>query len=170
MFDLLDQIAPYGIPAQYLLFDSWFSYPKVILKAMERNLHVICMLKAMPKVRYQYMSIWIFLKLAKEFQGRSYYQMVAHTTIVFCRYIMLSLESRSDVDPRTFGNLFYIYCDEMHDINFSQSISLLMELLKDSLQNFLHVSERKVNEFLDQFISSLPASFKGGLKLSTCES
>lgn len=255
MFDLLDQIAPYGIPAQYLLFDSWFSYPKVILKAMERNLHVICMLKAMPKVQYQYMDKamnltklynyiykkpgkakilasvivelgkdkndqpvmvkivfvrdrvnsrkWLallstdttlsneeivriygkrwdievffkmsksYLKLAKEFQGRSYDLMVAHTTIVFCRYIMLSLESRNDLDPRTIGNLFYICCDEMHDINFLQSISLLMELLKDSLRDFLHMSERKINEFLDQFISSLPAFFKGGLKLSTCES
>ncbi len=56
MFDLLDQVIPYGIPAQYLLFDSWFSFPNVILKAMERNLHVICMLKSMPKVFYQYMG------------------------------------------------------------------------------------------------------------------
>ncbi len=30
-----------------------------------------------------------FLNLAKEFQGRSYDSMIAHTTIVFCRYIML---------------------------------------------------------------------------------
>jgi len=32
------------------------------------------------------------LNLAKEFQGRSYDSMVAHTTIVFCRYIMLAIE------------------------------------------------------------------------------
>ncbi|MFZ5645978.1 MAG: hypothetical protein ACOY46_20680 [Bacillota bacterium] len=29
MFDLLDQLVPYGVPAQYLLFDSWYAYPKV---------------------------------------------------------------------------------------------------------------------------------------------
>lgn len=50
-----------------------------------------------------------FLKLAKEFQGRSYDCMVAHTTIVFCRYIMLALESRESKDPRTLGKTYFIY-------------------------------------------------------------
>jgi hypothetical protein len=50
LLDLLDQVCRYNIPAQYLLFDSWFSYPKVILDVLERNLNVICMLKALPHV------------------------------------------------------------------------------------------------------------------------
>lgn len=33
-----------------------------------------------------------FLKLGKEFQCRSYDSMIAHTSIVFARYIMLSVE------------------------------------------------------------------------------
>jgi len=56
MFDLLDQLAPYGVPAQYLLFDSWYAYPKVILGVLKRNINVVCILKAMPKVFYQYMD------------------------------------------------------------------------------------------------------------------
>lgn len=255
MFDLLDQIIPYGIPAQYLLFDSWFAYPKVILQVLERKLHVVCMLKAMPKVFYQYMDKpmnlkslysyiykkpgkakilasviveigkdkvgqpvkvkivfvrdrnksrnWIallstdtklsdeeiiriygkrwdievffkmsksYLKLAKEFQGRSYDLMVAHTTIVFCRYIMLAIENRENKDPRTIGNLFYMCCDELRDINFTQALFMLLDLLKENLREFLHLSEQKVNEFLDHFISSLPAFFKDLLKIPTCES
>jgi len=31
-----------------------------------------------------------YLKLAKEFQGRSFDMLVAHTTIVFLRYIMIT--------------------------------------------------------------------------------
>ena len=255
MFDLLDQLAPYGVSAKYLLFDSWFAYPKIILKVLERNLHVVCMLKTMPKVFFQYMGKsmnlvslynyiykkpgkskilasvivelgidnqgqpvnvkivfvrdrnrsrkWLailstdttlsdeeiiriygkrwdievffkmtksYLKLAKEFQGRSYDSMVAHTTIVFCRYIMLALESRNSRDPRTLGNLFYICCDELQDISFANALFLLFEILKDSLRNHLSLSEQKVSEFLNQFISSLPAFFKARLQLSVCES
>jgi IS4 transposase len=46
-----------------------------------------------------------YLRLAQEFQGRSYDSMVAHTAIVFIRYIMLVLESRNGEDPRTIGSL-----------------------------------------------------------------
>jgi len=47
-----------------------------------------------------------YLNLSKEFQGRSYDCMVAHTTIVFTRYIMLALERRNGNDLRTLGELF----------------------------------------------------------------
>lgn len=255
MFELLDQLNPYGVQADYLLFDSWYAYPKVILNALERNLHVICMLKSMPKVFYQYMDKpmnlaglynyiykkpgkakvlasvivglgkdksgqpvqvkivfvrdrnrsrkWLallstdtnlsdqeiiriygkrwdievffkmsksYLKLAREFQGRSYDSMVAHTTIVFCRYIMLALESRNDRDPRTIGNLFYICCDELQDISFASALFLLFDLLKESLQNHLSLSGSKINEFMNQFISSLPLFFKERLQISSCAS
>jgi hypothetical protein len=255
MFDLLDQLAPYSVPAQYLLFDSWYAYPKVIREALKRNLNVVCMLKAMPKVFYQYMNkpmnltglynyiykkpgkakilasvvvkigngkndtpisakivfvrdrnksrkwlallstdislseeeiiriygkrwdIEVFFKmtkshlnLAKEFQGRSYDSMVAHTTIVFCRYIMLALESRNDRDQRSIGNLFYLCCDELQDISFSNALFLLFEILKQSLRRFLSLPGQQLNDFLAQFISSLPSYFKARLQFSVWES
>ncbi|MDF9410097.1 transposase [Pelotomaculum isophthalicicum JI] len=255
MFELLDQLAPYGAQADYLLFDSWYAFPKVILNVMERNLHVICMLKAMPKVFYQYVGKsmnltglynyiykkpgrarilasvivelgkdmqgqpvkvkivfvrdrnrsrkWLallstdtalsdeeiiriygkrwdievffkmsksYLKLAKEFQGRSYDSMVAHTTIVFCRYIMLALESRNSRDLRTIGNLFYTCCDELQDISFVTALFLLFDLLKEALREHLSLSGQKLEEFISQFISSLPSFFKDRLQLSVCES
>ena len=254
MFDLLDQLAPYDVEARYLLFDSWFSYPKVILETFKRNLHVVCMLKRMPNVFYGFLGErmnlqqlynyiykkpgkakilaskivelgkddngeivkvkivfvrdrcskkWLallttdinlteedvvriygkrwdievffkmsksFLKLAREFQGRSYDSMVAHTTIVFCRYMMLSLESRNNQDPRTLGNLFYICCDEMQDISFTQAVLLILDLLKRSLIDLLFLTEQKVNEFLNHFCASLSVLFKKRLKISMCES
>ncbi len=111
-----------------------------------------------------------YLELAREFQGRSYNSMIAHTTIVFCRYIMLALDSKNSKDPRTFGNIFCICCDELQDISFANALLLLFEILRDSLQKHLSLPEQKVVDFLNQFISSLPALFKVRLQLSVCES
>lgn len=69
-----------------------------------------------------------YLRLAKEFQGRSYDMMVAHTSIVFARYMLLALESRETEDPRTLGHLFYVCCDELEDLKFASAILLLMDL------------------------------------------
>ena len=52
-----------------------------------------------------------YLKLAKEFQGRSYDMMVAHFTVVLIRYCMLALALREDTDEKTIGDLFYRYAD-----------------------------------------------------------
>ncbi|WP_068557791.1 IS4 family transposase, partial [Thermotalea metallivorans] len=71
-----------------------------------------------------------YLKLAKEFQGRSYDMMVAHTTIVFSRYIMLAVENRNNTDLRTIGALFYYCCDELEDIKFLEALQLIIEALK----------------------------------------
>ncbi|MBF0556761.1 MAG: transposase, partial [Nitrospirae bacterium] len=74
------------------------------------------------------------LQLAKEFQGRSYDAMVAHTTIVCCRYIMLAMEKRNSEDNRTIGELFYLCCDEVQDIKFSTTLQLLLEMLVEHLR------------------------------------
>lgn len=77
-----------------------------------------------------------FLRLAKGFQSRSYDSMVAHTTIVCIKYIMLALQVRENTDDRTFGGFFYDCCDELKDISFIQSLMLLVELFKNAIQEF----------------------------------
>lgn len=62
LFELLTQAQAMGITAKYLLFDSWFAYPAVILRAVEHSMHVVCMLKAVPKVRYEYEERRLTLK------------------------------------------------------------------------------------------------------------
>jgi len=98
-----------------------------------------------------------YLKLAKEFQGRSYDSMVAHTTIVFCRYIMLALESRNSRDPRTIGNLFYICCDELQDISIVTALFLLFDLLKETLKKHLSLSGQEIGGVYEPiyFLSAL---------------
>ena len=111
-----------------------------------------------------------YLRLAKEFQGRSYDMMVAHTSIVFTRYLLLAVESRESEDPRTLGHLFYACCDEMEDLKFTSAVLLLMELFKSAVQEVLILSEEKFNELFNKFMSSLPKYIKGLLGLKVCES
>jgi len=111
-----------------------------------------------------------YLKLAKEFQGRSYDMMVAHTTIVFSRYIMLAVENRNNTDLRTIGALFYYCCDELEDIKFLEALQLIIEALKTALQEKLFLTKETINEFLDYFVSSLPDYIKATLSVASCES
>ena len=111
-----------------------------------------------------------FLNLAKEFQGRSYDSMVAHTKIVFCRYIMLALENREARTPRTLGNLFYLCCDELKDISFTEAFQLILTILKNTLKKYLTITDRALQDLIQEFISCLPAFLKGRLQLSPCES
>lgn len=62
MFDLLGRVNAYKVPARYLLFDSWFAYPALIRRVLEHKLHVICMIKATPKIFYQYRDKQVDLK------------------------------------------------------------------------------------------------------------
>ena len=64
-----------------------------------------------------------FLKLAREFQVRSYDALVTHTSIVFIRYIMLAVAARRNQDPRTIGELFYACYDEIQDITLMEALS-----------------------------------------------
>lgn len=62
MLELLKQTVELGLPASYVLFDSWFTYPKTLLNILEPKLHTIAMVKAMPKVYYTYENKLLNLK------------------------------------------------------------------------------------------------------------
>jgi hypothetical protein len=111
-----------------------------------------------------------YLKLAKEFQGRSYDSMVASTAIVFIRYIMLSLESRNGEDPRTIGQLFYICCDELKDISLADALQKLLTLLEQFLGERLQLAEQEIRRLIDYLIGNLPSFFKERLAICCCES
>ncbi len=54
LIHLLEQAKPYNFPVDYLLFDSWFSFPSVIVRVKDYGLNTICMLKDLPANRYEY--------------------------------------------------------------------------------------------------------------------
>ena len=111
-----------------------------------------------------------YLKLAKEFQGRSYDSMIASTAIVFIRYIMLSLESRNGEDPKTIGDLFYICCDELNDISLVDVLQKLLSLLEQFLDEQLQLAEEEIRRLIDYLIGNLPSFFKERLAVCCCES
>jgi len=107
------------------------------------------------------------LALAKEFQGRSYDMQVAHTTIVFLRYAMLAIESRNANDERTIGDLFYYLREELADIKLSHSLMLLVNILRDILNDMPMISEAMANDIMDAFLNALPHPLKQRLLLSS---
>ncbi|MCM3056584.1 IS4 family transposase, partial [Caldibacillus thermoamylovorans] len=74
------------------------------------------------------------LKLEKEFQSRSYDALIAHTTIVFTRFIVLSWQNRCNTDERTIGGLFYELCDEVNELDWAVALQQLIELLQDVIK------------------------------------
>jgi hypothetical protein len=103
------------------------------------------------------------LRLARELQGRSYDAMVAHTTIVFTRYILLAAETRNELDPRTLGALFLALCDEMTDIRYVDAIGLLLELLAQAVEGIAPENTRKIEEAVQHFVAHLPNAIKARL-------
>ena len=95
--------------------------------------------------------------------------MVAHTTIVFSRYIMLSWESRKAADPRTFGGLFYLMCDELKGQDWREAPRELWAIVEPLLQG-VAVNIQQIKSQLQDWISTLPSYIKGYLSLVTCES
>ena len=240
LVELVAQAKAAGIAAEYLLFDSWFSFPATIIRLLEEKVHVICMLKAM-KTTYGYQGFqitlnelykslrkktgrakilascvvtlgstadgtaimakivfvrdrssrnWLallstdvhladeeiiklykrrweievffkmtksFLKLAKEFQGRSYDALVAHTTIVFTRYIMLAVSQRMTKDPRTLGILFHAGCDELRQVSFAEALTMLLEIFQQILKEIPRSIAGPIHALLDLFVAGIPA-------------
>ncbi len=109
-----------------------------------------------------------YLGLAKEFSGRSFDMLTAHTVIVFFRYFMLALESRENKDDRTMGDLFYFHCDELEDISFHEALLMILDFLKMMLKKYFSISGKKIQNFTDDFLKSLPEIFKLG-KFKLCE-
>jgi hypothetical protein len=247
LLDLLDQILEHVQEFQYVLFDSWFSWPDVIKGVKERQRDVICMLKDMPKISYTYQGQtfrlselykvaakqcqkksyiasvvvdyyevpvrivfvrnrnsshkreWLallstnlevteeeiiriyglrwdievyfkmcksFLRLAKEFQSRTYDTMFAHTAIVSIRYMILAIENREGKDSRANGELFYLFCDEVADLDFTQAFLYILDLFTKTLRENLFLSDAMVNQILSSFMDKLPSFIKNRLRLN----
>lgn len=71
------------------------------------------------------------LKLGTEFQSRNYDAMVSHTSIVFTRYIILEWIRRNENDQKTYGELFFMLCDDIQDMDFTNALQGLLSLFKD---------------------------------------
>lgn len=96
------------------------------------------------------------LNLIDECHSLSYDALTAHIAIVFTRYMLLSMEQRQNEDQRTLGALFFFLVDEMTDITFCRSLSILMDALMASLQEILKLSDAQLTTFAIDFEARLP--------------
>jgi len=99
-------------------------------------------------------DIEVFFKMAKhhlnlerEVQLRDYDGLVAHTSLVFTRYMFLALQQRFHDDPRSIGSLFHACCDEIQDLTLLEA---LHRLLTSALEKV-----RKSGEFAEAVIDSI---------------
>ena len=236
------------IPAKYVLFDSWFTFPKTVIRVKKENREVIGMVKVTEKIHYLFDGKWqdvrdiysqikhqtnsrdsiigsavvqiredkdspendltdariVFVKdrhsdkwlallctdlgvseeevvriygkcwdikvffkvcksylaLAKEYQGRSYDMQVSATSIVFLRYVMLSMETRNATDERIIGDLFYYMREELADIKISQSLMLLIDTLRQVLNSLPVLSQELAEKIMNEFLFAVPDPFK----------
>ncbi|NMC75305.1 MAG: transposase, partial [Geobacteraceae bacterium] len=107
-----------------------------------------------------------FLRLAKEFQSRSFDSLVAQATLVCCRYIMLELVKRSNAGPRTLGNLFHAVCDELRQISFTEALALLLRLREETLNGAVGFCKEQVQQMTERFIETLTRDFRERLLFS----
>jgi hypothetical protein len=96
-----------------------------------------------------------FLNLAKECQGRSYDALVAHATVVCCRYIMLAVAKRTNKDPRTLGTLFHACCEEQQ-ATFAEALALVLMFLEQALGAATEMTRELLRSLIDRFLRELP--------------
>ena len=103
------------------------------------------------------------LNLIGECHSLSYDALTAHVAIVFTRYMLLATEQRRNEDQRTLGEPFFFLVDEMADITFCRSLSILMEALMASLQEILKLSDQQLVAFTADFEARLPEYLRKAL-------
>ena len=247
MLELLKAAKNSSIPAKYVLFDSWFSFPSTLHAVKEIGYYVIGMVKKTPKMFFRYngedmslisiynrnkkrrgrsrylLSVTVdvvkdgsvipakvvyvrnrnkrkeylclistditlseeeiiriygkrwdievffkvcksYLNISKECRSMSYDAMTAHTAVVFTRYMMLSLENRESNDNRSLGELFLYFSDEMSDITWIQAFQMLLQMFRAILSDTVELSETKIDELVDAFMSAIPTVLKSRLQ------
>ena len=83
-----------------------------------------------------------FLGLEKGCQARDFDTLIAHSTIVLMRYIILCVEQRRNNDQRTLGLLFHACCEEMRDLSYLESLTRILEVAQDRLRQNGHWPEQ----------------------------
>ena len=104
-----------------------------------------------------------FLKLGTEFQSHNYGAMVSHTTIVFTRYIILEWIRRNQNDQKTYGELFYMFCDDIQEMDLTNALQSLMALFVEHISSLsadiTSVIKCKVSEWIGSQASFIQALF-----------
>lgn len=106
------------------------------------------------------------LNLEREVQLRNYDGLVAHTSLVFSRYLFLAVQQRFHDDPRSIGSLFYACCDEMKDLTLFDALHRLLTLALEKVRTSGEFAERAINAMLDAVMGTAVAMIKSTQRLN----
>ena len=240
MVPMLNRALSAKIFARYVLFDSWFAFPSVIqnVKNIQPGIDVICMLKDLPNIRYQYQKrslslgelyqtlqkrrgqaivkanvvvklatglrvriifcraknkkgwvallstdvqleeseiiriygkrwdIEVFfkvikshLRLAKEIQAQGYDTLIAHTSLVFTRYLIIALQQRQAVDDRTLDGIFRDCIAELKDLTLAEAINRLIVFVIEHIRKKWRESEKLIGQLIQDLIQTVETMF-----------
>jgi hypothetical protein len=96
--------------------------------------------------------------------------LISHTTIVFARYLLLSWQTRQHNDAKTIGGMFYLFCDEVKDLDLKTALQQLWQFIQLFLQKEQNSDSTPVLCQLVQWIATLPNYIKACLPNLSCES
>jgi len=82
--------------------------------------------------------------------------LIAHTTIVFSRYILLEWERRHNQDSRSLGGLFFLFCEEIQDLDYETALRRLMFCCTMLLEHVPKKLAKTVSCQVMDWIASLP--------------
>ena len=105
------------------------------------------------------------LHLGSECHCLSYDALNAHVSLVFSRYMLLSLQQRCNTDERTIGELFLLMVDEIADTTFAHAMKLIVDIMLQTVQEHFGLSDDQLNAFVRKFFDRLPASYQHFLVL-----
>ena len=86
--------------------------------------------------------------------------------IVSIRYMIIALDRYYNTDLGSIEDLIYIAQRDVINDMLTQSIVLIINLLLESVQECLGISETQICQMLDVFMDKLPAEWKGKLCIS----
>ena len=78
--------------------------------------------------------------------------------------MMLSLESQEANDPRSMGELFLYFSDELSDITWIQTFQMMLQMFRTLLADQIDMSDEKIDELVDAFMDAIPALLKSKLQ------
>uniref|UniRef100_UPI003B52E825 IS4 family transposase n=1 Tax=Coprococcus catus TaxID=116085 RepID=UPI003B52E825 len=105
-----------------------------------------------------------FFKLGTEFQSHNYGAVVSHTAIVFTRYIVLEWIRRNQNDQKTYGELFFMFSEDIQDMELTDALQSLMALFAEHISSLsadiTDVIKNKVTEWISTQAAFIQALFR----------
>jgi hypothetical protein len=88
-------------------------------------------------------------------QVRDYDAIIGHTTVVFCRFLFMSLEQRLATDQKTAGELFFACCAEVRDVTLLEALQLAFSLLRDKVKALAVVGDDLISSLFDEALGAV---------------